>query len=76
MLVNIARGGLIDESAMLDVLNTGRLDYAVLDVFRTEPLPDDHPFWDHERVLMGAHTASAGSDRPARGDQLIENLEN
>lgn len=77
ILVNIGRGALIDESAMLDVLNEGRLDYAVLDVFRKEPLPDDHPFWDHERVLVTAHTASAGSDRSGRGDQLmIENLEN
>jgi len=77
ILVNIARGAMVDESALLEALNSGRLDYAILDVFRDEPLPDAHPFWDHERVLVTAHSSNAGSGRQARDDQLLmDNLDN
>ena len=77
ILVNVARGAVVNEASLLDVLNAGRLDYAVLDVFREEPLTEDHPLWDHERVLVTAHTSSTGSDLQARDDRLlVENLEN
>ena len=54
-LVNIGRGPLVDEDALLDALLAGRLAAASLDVFATEPLPGDHPFWDLEQVHVSAH---------------------
>lgn len=58
VLINVARGRLIDEEALLDALNAGRLRGAGLDVFRTEPLPDGHPFYSHPRVIMTPHVSA------------------
>jgi len=75
ILVNIARGGLVDEWALIESLDIGRPAYAILDVTRAEPLPLEHPFWKHERVLLTAHSAFAGSGTGARNDELfIANL--
>jgi phosphoglycerate dehydrogenase-like enzyme len=54
-LVNLARGGVVDEDALLDVLRDRRIAGAALDVFNTEPLPSDHPFWTLQNVLITAH---------------------
>lgn len=61
-VINVARGPLLDEGALLVHLESGHLAGAVLDVFRTEPLPSDHPFWRHPRVLVTPHV-SAVTDR-------------
>lgn len=58
VLVNIARGGIVDEAALLDALNGGRLRGAQMDVFATEPLPSDSPFWEHEKVIVTPHSSS------------------
>lgn len=58
VLINVARGRLVDEEALLDALNTGRLRGAGLDVFRKEPLPDGHPFYSHPRVIMTPHVSA------------------
>lgn len=58
ILVNIARGTLVDEAAMIDALRSGRLAFAALDVFDTEPLPADSPLWDMQNVLVSPHSAS------------------
>lgn len=71
VLVNIGRGDLIDEDALLKTLNAGDLDYAILDVFRTEPLPKDSPFWDHDRVLVTPHSSNRGIGTNERGDKLF-----
>ena len=54
-LVNLARGGVVDEAAMIDALKSKRLAGAALDVFATEPLPEDHPLWDMEQVIITTH---------------------
>jgi glyoxylate/hydroxypyruvate reductase A len=72
-LINPGRGPLIDDDALLAALDTGRIGHATLDVFRTEPLPRDHPYWAHPRVTVTPHVASA--TRPATAAQVIvENI--
>jgi phosphoglycerate dehydrogenase-like enzyme len=62
LLVNVARGRLIDDDAMVDALEHGRLAGAGLDAFVREPLPDDHPLWRLPNVLITPHTAAFGAD--------------
>jgi glyoxylate/hydroxypyruvate reductase A len=57
-VVSLGRGGQIDEAALIDALDRGRLGGAILDVFSAEPLPSTHPFWDHERVMVYPHVAA------------------
>ncbi|MFZ3454419.1 D-2-hydroxyacid dehydrogenase [Arthrobacter sp. 7Tela_A1] len=54
-LVNVGRGALVDEDALLRALRTGSIAAASLDVFREEPLPASHPFWGMENVHLSAH---------------------
>jgi len=58
VLLNPGRGALIDDNALIDALDSGRIANATLDVFRIEPLPQDHPFWSHPRVTVTPHIAS------------------
>jgi phosphoglycerate dehydrogenase-like enzyme len=60
-VVNIARGALIDEPALLDALQNGRLAGAGLDVMATEPLPKGHSFWEMDNVIMTPHVGGAGN---------------
>jgi phosphoglycerate dehydrogenase-like enzyme len=58
IVVNVSRGELSDETALLDLLDASRLRGAALDVFTVEPLPPGHPFWRHPRVLVSPHVAA------------------
>jgi phosphoglycerate dehydrogenase-like enzyme len=58
VVVNVSRGSLLDEAALLDLIEAGRLRGAALDVFGVEPLPSDHPFWGHPRVLVSPHVSA------------------
>lgn len=57
-VINVARGGLLVEEALLELLDAGHLAGAALDVFRQEPLPQEHPFWLHPKVRMTPHVSA------------------
>ena len=61
-LVNVARGAVVDEDALVDALRAGAVAGAALDVFETEPLPDDSPFWGMEDVIVTPHAAVANRE--------------
>ena len=72
-LINPGRGALIDDTALIDALDSGHLGHATLDVFRTEPLPPDHPFWAHPHVTVTPHIAA--ETRPESAAAVIaENI--
>jgi phosphoglycerate dehydrogenase-like enzyme len=71
VLVNIARGSAVDETAMIAALLSGRLGFAALDVFRVEPLPEDSPLWDLENVLISPHSASTVAEENERITELF-----
>ena len=58
VLINVARGRLVDEDALLEALNSGHLRGAGLDVFHSEPLPGGHPFYAHPNVVMTPHVSA------------------
>lgn len=66
VLVNAARGELVDEAALLDALDRGHLRGAALDVFATEPLPAEHPFRKHDRMLVTPHLAASTAEAQER----------
>ena len=71
ILINVARGGLIDEAALLSALDGDRLAAAVLDVFNTEPLPANSKLWGHPRIHITGHTSFNGSGTVGRWEQLF-----
>lgn len=75
VLVNVARGDVIDESALVEALTRGRLAGAGLDVFEREPLPEDHPLWTLPNALISPHIAGLSDDywTPVV-DLFLENL--
>lgn len=64
-LVNLGRGGIVDEEALVEQLDNGHLGGAILDVFALEPLPRSSPLWDHLRIAIYPH--AAGDAVPASG---------
>ena len=58
VLINVARGRLVDEKALLEALDSGHLRGAGLDVVRKEPLPEGHPFYAHPGVVMTPHVSA------------------
>ncbi|MFV0512995.1 MAG: 2-hydroxyacid dehydrogenase [Jhaorihella sp.] len=73
VVINPGRGTLIDDAALLGALDSGRIGHATLDVFRTEPLPPDHPYWSHPAVTVTPHIAS--ETRPGTSSEVLaENI--
>jgi len=75
VLINVGRGPVIDEAALVRALQSGAIRGAALDVFEKEPLPADHPFWTMPQVLLSPHTADRveGFLKPA-WECFLENL--
>ena len=75
LLVNVGRGGLVQESALVRALQEGWIAGAGLDVFATEPLPDSSPLWSMPNVAMTPHTAGAHPQYMARSaDLFMQNI--
>ncbi|MFW5689118.1 MAG: D-2-hydroxyacid dehydrogenase [Spirochaetota bacterium] len=76
VIINIGRGGTIDEAAMIEALRSGQLRAAGLDVFETEPLPEDSPLWDMENVLLTPHYSGLTPHYNERVFEIfVDNLE-
>jgi len=67
-LINVARGGHLVEEDLIPLLDSGQLSGATLDVFQTEPLPAEHPFWRHPRISVTPH----GSARTLREETVAQ----
>ncbi len=74
-LVNIGRGGIVDEQALVQALRAGHLAGAALDVFAHEPLPQESPLWNEPKVLLTAHVAGSSPRYEERATELfLDNL--
>ncbi len=67
-LVNVARGAHLVEEDLIALIDSGHMAGAALDVFRTEPLPADHPFWDHPKITVTPHSSA----RTLMGDSIVQ----
>ncbi len=75
MFVNLGRGATVVDNALIKAIDDGIVRYAALDVFRDEPLPEDHPFWLHPRILITPHIGGLMPDYWGTVvDLFIENL--
>src|SRR5690606_27558402 len=75
VLINVGRGGVIDERALIDALSSGKLAGAGLDVFEQEPLPPESPLWKLENVIISPHVSGASVNYHRKAANLfIENL--
>ena len=69
ILVNVGRGAVVDEEALVDALRSGKLAGAALDVFTEEPLPETSPLWELENVILSPHTAALS---PHENERIID----
>lgn len=76
VLINVGRGPIVQEAALISALQSGAIRGAALDVFETEPLPPDSPFWGMENVLLSPHSADILSNsRELAVDCFVDNFQ-
>jgi len=74
-VINLGRGALMDESALLDALNSGRIAGAACDVFTSEPLPEDSPLWEAPNFIVSPHMSGDFIDHhAAMSAQFLDNF--
>lgn len=73
-VINIARGGHVNDEDLIEALDCGHVSGALLDTFRDEPLPAEHPFWNHPKIKVTPHVASI-TDPNVVAKQVIENYQ-
>ena len=71
-IINVGRGDHLVEEDLLQAIDEGHLSGACLDVFRTEPLPPDHPFWSHPKITVTPHIAAL-TDPESAAEQIVNN---
>ena len=71
-LINVGRGGIVDEDAVLDALRSGQIGGAAFDVFAEEPLPEDHPFWEEPNMIITPHISGNTTDYDAKAAAVFE----
>ena len=72
-IINPGRGPLICDTALIDALDRGQIAHATLDVFRVEPLPQEHPFWAHPQVTVTPHIA-AETRAVTAAQSIVDNI--
>ncbi len=76
ILVNVGRGTVVDEDALLEALENGQVSFACLDVFAVEPLPAASPLWEHPRVMVSPHTSALSSaENRLIAERFMDNLQ-
>jgi phosphoglycerate dehydrogenase-like enzyme len=76
VLVDVSRGGVVGQAALIEALESGRLKGAALDVFETEPLPADNPLWGRENVIITPHCSSVDAGWELRSIEMFcDNLD-
>ncbi|ABI76717.1 D-isomer specific 2-hydroxyacid dehydrogenase family protein [Hyphomonas neptunium ATCC 15444] len=76
LFLNLGRGALVDEDALMAALDAGRPAFAALDVTKTEPLPEDSALWKHHKIVITPHDSSDTPGTVARGDEtFLANLQ-
>jgi phosphoglycerate dehydrogenase-like enzyme len=71
-LINVGRGGIVDEDAVLEGLQSGHIAGAAFDVFNEEPLPEDHPFWEAPNMIITPHISGNTPDYNAKAALVFE----
>ena len=75
ILVDVSRGSIVEQSALLDGLESGRIAAAALDVFETEPLPENNPLWEQDNLIISPHCSSVHAGwEDASFDLFLSNL--
>lgn len=71
-VINAGRGSSIEENDLLEAMNVGTISGATLDVFHSEPLPKNHPFWKHPRILVTPHIAAKSRPSTAAKESRVD----
>lgn len=75
IFMNFGRGDLVEDAVLLEAMESGEIGAAVLDVFNTEPLPPEHPFWDMDNIVISPHASSHSGKYVERAlDVFVPNL--